>query len=133
MSAVTEAKEKVKEIGSQGGGKDSIAKKVVVPLVASAASAAAAYAVRKLPGLVQDKVIPKLKDARSSESASNAVAKAKDAVGGAVSTVTERVVGNGESSRSALPSLSSKQLDQLERARRGRAKRRAERRKALKG
>ena len=135
MSAVTDAKEKVKELGSQGGGKDSLAKKIFVPLAASAASAAAAYAVRKLPALVQEKVMPKLKGGRSSGAAGDVLSKAKDAVGETVSTVADRVSELRESasgsSRSPGPSLSSKELDELERRRKERAKHRAERRKAL--
>ena len=132
MSAVTEAKEKVKEVAPGDRRKDSIVRKVVVPLAASAASAAAAYAVRKIPAYVEDKLLPKLKQASSSGGAADVLAKAKDAV----STVAERVSGNTHGGRPrrapSRPSLSSKQLADLDRGRRERAKRRAERAKALK-
>ena len=135
MSAVTEAKDKVKDLGSGGSRKDSLAKKIFVPLAASAASAAAAYAVRKIPALVQEKVVPKLKGTGSSSAAGEALSKAKDAVGETVSNVADRVSGlrDGTSggSRSPAPSLSSKELDELERRRKERAKHRAERQKAL--
>ena len=135
MGAVTEAKEKAKDLGSGGSGKDSLAKKIFVPLAASAASAAAAYAVRKVPALVQEKVVPKLKGSRSSGAAGDALSKAKDAVGETVSSVADRVGELRHSvfggSRPPAPSLSTKELDELERRRKDRAKHRAERRKAL--
>jgi hypothetical protein len=103
-----------------------------VPLVASAASAAAAYAVRKVPAYVQDKLLPKLKQATSSGGAGDVVSKAKDAV----SNLADRVGGNTHPGRTRAvaprPSLSHKQLAELDRGRRERAKRRAERAKALK-
>ena len=131
MSAVKEAKEKAKELAPDGGQKDSIAKRVVVPLVASAASAAAAYAVRKLPALVQEKVVPRVKQAASSGGGGDIVSKARDAV----STVADRVTGDSDGAHDARPprpSLSRKQLAELDRGRRERAKRRAQRAKALK-
>ena len=135
MSAVTDAKDKVKDLGSGESRKDSLVKKIFVPLAASAASAAAAYAVRKIPAFVQEKVVPKLKGSTPSGSAGDVLSKAKDAVGETVSSVADRVgelrdnVSGG--SRSPAPSLSSKELDELERRRKERAKHRAERRKAL--
>ena len=134
MDAVNEVKEKAKEkaeeLRSNGGGK-SLAKKVLVPLAASAASAAAAFAARRAPDFIRHTVLPKLKEAGNSGGAGKTLAKAKDAVGETVSSVTDRL-GDGQQrsqgTRRPMPSLSPKQR---EAERRKRAERRRERKKAL--
>jgi hypothetical protein len=142
MDAVNEAKEKVKETAKElrsdgGGGSKSLARKVFVPLAASAASAAAAFAARKAPDFFRDKVLPKLKEAGGSGGAQKTLAKAKDAVGDTVSSVTDRLgAGDGQSGSTGgrgasrpMPSLSPQQR---EKERRERADRRRERQQALK-
>ena len=127
MSAVKEAKEKAQELGSRAAGKDSkdsLAKRIFVPLAASAASAAAAWGAQKLPRLFQEKVVPKLKETASSDGVGSVVAKVKDLV------ATQSKQRRG--SQAARPQIPRKQLDQIERARRERAKNREQRRKALK-
>jgi hypothetical protein len=134
MDAVNEVKEKAKEkaeeLRSNGGGK-SLAKKVLVPLAASAASATVAFAARRAPDFIRHKVLPKLKEASESGGAGATLAKAKDAVGETVSSVTDRL-GDGQQrsqgTRRPMPSLSPKQR---EAERRKRAERRRERKKAL--
>ena len=87
MDVVKETKEKGREVTSGGRKKESVAKKVLVSLAASAASGATAYAARKAPGYVQEKVLPKLKELTSNggalDMAKKAVENAVPAVGGA--------------------------------------------------
>jgi hypothetical protein len=122
VSAVTEAKEKVQELDPRGN-KDSLAKRIFVPLAASAASAAAAYGAQKLPRLIQDKLVPKLKEVGSSDGVGNLVTKAKELIG----AQSKQLRG----SHTSTPQIPRKQLEQIERARRERAKNREARRKAL--
>src|SRR5919202_1754689 len=100
MDAMNEAKEKVKEkadeLRSNDGGGKSLGKKLLVPLAASAASATVAFAARRAPDFVRHKVLPKLKEATESGGGAGAtLAKAKDAVGETVSSVTDRL-GDGQ-------------------------------------
>jgi hypothetical protein len=133
MTAVDGVKEKAKDLGSAGGEKGSLARRVLVPLAASAASAATAYAVRKAPALIQDKLLPKLKE---NDGARETLTKAKDKVEEAVSNVKERVSGaQTEAQRRApggrsttTPSLSPAQREKKQRER---AARRRKRREAL--
>jgi hypothetical protein len=128
MDVVDEAKEKVKEATSGDGKKEkgSLAKRVLVPLAASAVSGATAYAARKAPGFLQEKVLPKLKEAASGDK----LDKAKDAVEGAVSGLAERVPTGGPSPEQnrSRPKVSQAQR---ERQQRERAARRRERKQAL--
>ena len=126
MDVVNETKEKVREVTSRDGKKGSLAKRVFVPLAASAVSGATAYAARKAPGFFQEKVLPKLKEAAQSGKRD----KAKDAVEGAVSGVTDRVSPGGSSPQQnrSRPKLSPAQR---ERQQRERAARRRERKQAL--
>ena len=127
MDVVNETKEKVREVTSRDGKKGSLAKRVFVPLAASAVSGATAYAARKAPGFFQEKVLPKLKEAAQS---GGKLDKAKDAVEGAVSGVTDRVSPGGSSPQQnrSRPKLSPAQR---ERQQRERAARRRERKQAL--
>jgi hypothetical protein len=129
MDVVDETKEKVREVTSRDGKKEkgSLAKRVLVPLAASAASGATAYAARKLPGLFQEKVVPKLKEVANGGS----LDKAKEAVEGAVSGVTDRVGTVGPSQQPQEPPRPKVPAAQRERNQRERAKRRRERKQAL--
>jgi hypothetical protein len=127
MDVVNETKEKVREATSRDGKKGSLAKRALVPLAASAVSGAAAYAVRKAPGFFQEKVLPKLKEVANG----GTLDKAKEAVEGAVSGVSERVTSVGDSSRQQAPSRPKVSAAQHERNQRERAKRRRERKQAL--
>jgi len=122
VSAVTEAKEKVQELDPRGS-KDSVAKRIFVPLAASAASAAAAYGAQKVPRLIQDKLVPKLKEIASSDRVGDLVTKAKELVGAQAKQL--------RGSQASTPQIPRKRLEQIERARRERAKNREARRKAL--
>jgi hypothetical protein len=126
MDVVDEAKEKVKEVTSRDGKeeKGSLAKRVLVPLAASAASGAAAYAARKAPAFFQEKVLPKLKELASD---TGGLDKPKEAVEGAVSGVADRITPSPQQSR-PQPKLSD---TQRKRNQRERAARRRERKQAL--
>jgi hypothetical protein len=126
MDVVDEAKDKVKEVTSRDGKKEkgSLAKRVLVPLAASAASGAAAYAARKAPDFFRQKVVPTLKEIASD---SGMLDKAKEAVEGAVSGVADRVTPSSHQSR-PRPKISDAQRDRNQRER---AARRRERKQAL--
>ena len=128
MDVVNEAKEKVQEVTSRDGKKGSLAKRVLVPLAASAVSGATAYAARKVPGLFQEKLLPKLKEVANG----GTLDKAKEAVEGAVSGVADRVTPSesGSSPQQARP-RPKVSAAQRERNQRERAKRRRERKQAL--
>ena len=118
MDVVNETKEKAREVASGGRGKGSLAKKVLVSLAASAASGATAYAARKAPGYLQEKLLPKLKELASN---GGTLDKAKRAVEGAVG-------GGGRPAPQSRPTLSN---GEREKRQRERAERRTERREAL--
>jgi hypothetical protein len=127
MDVVDEVKKKTKEVGEKTGGKDSMAKKILVPLAASAVSGATAYLARKAPGLIREKVLPKLKE---SGGAGDALTKAKDAVTERISSAggdSAEPTGGGAGQR-PLPKLSTKER---ERGRADREKRRRERKQAI--
>jgi hypothetical protein len=123
VDVVKETKEKAREVTSGGREKGSAGKKVLVSLAASAASGAAAYGARKVPGFVQDKVLPKLKELTSN---GGALDKAKKAVENAVPAVG----GAGQDSRQARqrPRVSAAER---QRRQRERAEHRRERKAAL--
>ena len=128
MDVVNETKEKVREVTSRDGKKKgSLAKRVLVPLAASAVSGATAYAARKVPGFFQEKVLPKLKEASAS---GGKLDKAKEAVEGAVSGVADRVgtVASAPQQDRSRPKISPAQREKQQRER---AARRRERKQAL--
>jgi hypothetical protein len=124
VEAVEQAKEKVREVGSRDRGKGSLAKRLFVPLAASAVSGATAYAARKAPAYFQDKVLPKLKELAAD---GGMLEKAKKAVEGAVPS---SVPGVGSD---AQPQRPRRKVSDEQRAKqqRERAARRRERREAL--
>ena len=122
MDVVKETKEKAREVTSGGRKKGSVAKKVLVSLAASVASGATAYAARKAPGFVQEKVLPKLKELTSN---GGALDKAKKAVESAVPAVGGGQTAPQRSSRPRIPKA------ELEKRRRERAEHRRERKAAL--
>ena len=106
-----------------------IAQKALMPIVATAASAAAGYAAKKGPQLFEEKVLPLLQDADVSSRAKTAVGgvgdvaqdftqKAKDVVPGTSSTPSPSQRGGGLS------------RSELERHVKARSEARAARRKA---
>jgi hypothetical protein len=113
-----------------------LAHKALMPIVATAASAAAGYLAKKGPSLFEEHVLPKVKDAASGvgEAASSVPAKAKDVVNGGgelaeglTSRAKETVGGGGNGNGARNGGLSP---DELERHVKERAEARAARRKA---
>ena len=122
MDVVKETKEKAREVTSGGRDKGSVGKKVLVSLAASAASGATAYAARKAPRFLQEKVLPKLKELTSN---GGALDMAKKAVENAVPAVGGGQTAPQRSSRPRIPKA------ELEKRRRERAEHRRERKAAL--
>jgi hypothetical protein len=123
VDVVKETKEKAREVTSGGREKGSVGKKVLVSLAASAASGATAYAARKAPRFVQDKVLPKLKELVSD---GGTVERAKEAVESAVSAVG----GDGQDGRQR-PQRPRVSAAEREKRQRERADHRRERKAAL--
>jgi hypothetical protein len=129
MTVVNEATEKVSEATSREDGKQPLAKKVLVPLAASAVSGAVAYAARKAPGFIQETLLPKLKEATES---GGRFEKAREAVDGVVSTVSEKVgASSGSQPKPDARPRQSVSAAEREKQRRERESRRRERREAL--
>jgi hypothetical protein len=108
--------------------------KMLMPIVATAASAAATYAARKAPQLLEDKVVPKVRELMDGAGGAtqDLPAKAKSAAGGAGDIAEKlgdraRAVAGTASNGHRHAQLSSKEL---ERRRGEREQGRSERRKA---
>jgi|SRR5581483_1806463 len=104
---------------SKGGG---IAKKLLMPLVATAVSAAATYAGKRTPQLLEQKVMPKLRDATSGteDLASGLADRAKSVVGH----------GGDDGASSSSRTRQALSTGELEQRRNARAEHRSSRRKA---
>jgi hypothetical protein len=125
VDAVEQAKEKVREVsGRERKDKGSLAKRLFVPLAASAVSGATAYAARKAPGYFQEKVLPKLKELASN---GGTLEKAKKAVEDAVPSSVPGLGGDGQRERLRRKVSPEQRANQQ----RERAERRRERREAL--
>jgi len=97
--------------------KDSIAAKLLLPVVATIASGVASYLAKKGPQLIDDALLPKLREA-------------KESTGDVAHDLTDRarsVVHGGDTDAAGADEVSN---DDLERRRRERADHRAARRKA---
>jgi hypothetical protein len=114
------------ENGKHAGG--GTAKKLLMPVLATAVSAAATYAGKRAPRLLEEKVMPKLRDATSGteDLASGLAERAKSVVGrgGDDDGDSDSGGSRGSSSRSSFSN------DELEKRRRERAEQRASRRNA---
>jgi len=124
---------------SRGGGvMRGLAVKLLTPLVAAAASAAAGYAAKKGPKLLEETVLPKLRDARggAGERVHDLPAQARSAAGGATDLAHDlagRVTGQADGSSSEggrSGDDSGVGSEELEAKREARAERRAARRNA---
>jgi hypothetical protein len=124
-----------------GGVMRGLAVKLLTPLVAAAASAAAGYAAKKGPKLLEETVLPKLREARggAGERMHDLPAQARSAAGGATDLAQDlagRVTGQAEGSSSARSEGdrsgggSDVGSEELEAKREARAERRAARRNA---
>jgi hypothetical protein len=86
-------------MNDNGNGSTSgrLAKKLLMPVVATAVSAAASYAGKKAPKLIDEKVMPKLRNAASGSEdlASSLADRAKGVVGGGGSDTGEQPSRSG--------------------------------------
>src|SRR5581483_11449215 len=114
-------------------GGSGIARKLLMPLLATAVSAAATYAGKRAPRLLEEKVMPKLRDATSGggDLASGLADRAKSVVGRGDDNDGDGDGGGGGSRGSG--SRRSFSNDELEKRRRERAEQRASRREAVRG
>lgn len=118
----------------------SLAGKLLAPLIAAATSVAASFVAKKAPELVEEKLVPWLRDAL--DGAGGVTEKLPDKARSAVSTggdlaghLTDRVrdaTGFGDDDSANGSGGSALSLDDLSQRSEDRAKRRAERRKATK-
>lgn len=114
---------------SKGGGR---AKKLLMPLAATAVSAAATYAGKRAPHLLETKVMPKLREATSGTE--GLAERAKSGTGDLASGLAERaksVVGHDSDGMSGSSrSRDALSSGELEKRRSERAEHRSSRRKA---
>jgi hypothetical protein len=114
--------------------KRRVAVKLLTPIVAAGASAAAGYVAKKGPGFVENTVLPRLKDAELPDKARNVVSgggelaeqltdKARDVVG------SDENAGGDETGGSSSGELSQDELSQRSEER---ARNRAQRRRKAK-
>jgi hypothetical protein len=112
---------------AEQGGKSSgnLTKKLLMPVVATAVSAAATYVGKKAPQLIEQKVLPRLRAAGSGteDLVSGLTERAKSAV----PQLADRDASDSSSPRRQLST------DDLARRRRERAEHRSERRKVVRG
>src|SRR4051794_24055133 len=106
------------ETSTKNGFVRRLAHKALMPVVAAAASAAAGYAAKKGPQLVEERVLPKLKEAagRAASTAGDAPAQAKSAAGSVGDLAGDlgdraRAAVGGEPTRSRRRTLSQSDLD----------------------
>jgi len=111
--------------------------KALMPIVATAATAAASYAAKKAPQLIETKVVPKARDLMSGagDVARDLPGKAKSAAGDAgdvADQLTDRVKSVAGASRAAQPGRRRTNVtsDELDRRAKERARHRSARRKA---
>jgi hypothetical protein len=118
--------------------KQSLAKRIALPVAASAGSAATAYVARKAVPLLREQ-IERLADSGAANRGTDAIASVKDAVeekvGSAVSAVSERLT-DGEHGRSEAESRGAgvrqtPSAREFEKRRRERAEHRKARKRAL--
>ena len=105
--------------------KRRLAEKTLMPIVAAGTSAAVGYVVKRAPGFVEDKVMPRVRDVAQgggSDLTGNLVERARDLTG-----TGDDNGGDGESSGDSTLSQ-----DELSRRSEERARNRAKRRKTTK-
>jgi hypothetical protein len=111
--------------------KRRVTEKLLTPIVAAGASAAAGYVAKKGPGFVENTVLPRLKEAELPEKARNVVSGG----GELAEQLTDKardVVGGGESSEETAGGSEQLSQDELSRRREERARHRAQRRRKAK-
>ncbi len=112
--------------------KRSVETHVVVPLAVTVVSAATHYLIKKLPLILEEKVLPKLREQADAEGVRAAVADTAAAVGEKVADVLPDVEGgDGATTATARPKRRQTSDDEREQERRRREERRGERRSAV--
>ena len=112
--------------------KRSIETHLVVPLAVTVVSAATHYLIKKLPLILEEKVLPKLREQADAEGVRAAVAETAAAVGEKVADVVPDVEGrDGGATAAAHPKRRQTSADERERERQRREERRGERRRAV--
>jgi hypothetical protein len=105
---------------------------VVVPLAVTVVSAATHYLIKKLPLILEEKVLPKLREQADAEGVRAAVAQTAAAVGEKVADVVPDVEeGDGGTTAPARPKRRQTSDDEREQERQRREERRGERRRAV--
>jgi hypothetical protein len=123
--------------------KRTVESKVLIPVAATIVSAAASYLARKLPLILEEKVLPKLRERGAPETVTNVVEQTSATLSSATSAGSS--AGNGDSPRERTSAAESKvaekssgaassgpSSDEREEERRRREERRRERKDALK-
>jgi|SRR5215210_368907 len=83
--------------------------KVVVPLAITIVSAATSYLLKKLPLILEEKVLPKLREQGAPDKVTNVVEQAAGVVGGSGSGSAEaEESGNGAAPKQPAPSKAAK-------------------------
>src|SRR5918999_4644630 len=103
---------------------------VVVPLAVTVVSAATHYLIKKLPLILEEKVLPKLREQADAEGVRAAVAETAAAVGEKVADVVPDVEREDGATATARPKRRQTSNDEREQERRQREERRGERRRA---
>jgi hypothetical protein len=126
---------------SQGGATRSVAQKmkrtvqskVLVPLAAAAVSTGVTYLAKKLPLILEEKVLPKLKEKGAPEQVTNVVEQTAETLGGFGESAPDEGGGSesGESTEADDQSSTSLSNDEREQERRQREERRRERKRSL--
>jgi hypothetical protein len=108
--------------------KRSVETHVLVPLAVTIVSAATHYLIRKLPMLIEEQVLPRLREQGRPETVRDVVSETAVVVG---EHVTEVMPGLGEDGAGARSEQRQPSNDDREKERRRREERRNERRRAL--
>ena len=113
--------------------KRSVETHVVVPLAVTVVSAATHYLIKKLPLILEEKVLPKLREQADAEGVRAAVAETAVAVGEKVADVAPEVEEDdaGATADGARPKQRETSNDEREQERRRREERRGERKRAV--
>jgi hypothetical protein len=114
--------------------KRSVETHVLVPLAVTVVSAATHYLIKKLPLILEEKVLPKLREQSDTEGARGTVAETAAAVAERVVDVAgieEGGDGDGAAAPSARPKRRQPSNDEREQERKQREQRRGERRRAV--
>ena len=110
--------------------KRSVETHVVVPLAVTVVSAATHYLIKKLPLILEEKVLPKLREQADAEGVRAAVAETAAAVGEKVADVVPDVERDDAATATARPKRRQTSNHEREQERRQREERRGERRRA---